>query len=725
MLQTATPEQTTAILAKQQAALVEGQDELTNALDPASLISGLSAFIRNAFELSVRVKNNSLTLRLLDCQRQRRGQYSPMEMSQIAEQGGSDIFINLTNIKCRAAESWIKDVMFQNGDKPWTLDPTEIPTLPVDIDNQLVQIVKQEQMQAASDGAEIHPEAAAERLDELRDELLEKLTDIAADRASNMERMIEDQMEEGGWDKALSQFINDYTTFPVAVIKGPVAKQRIRVNYDNGGNPVVEKTIVYEFERVSPFDIYPAPDAYDIHDGPLIQRHRLHAKAVFDMKGVPGYKDSAIEQVLEKYGDKGFVSIRAFDNNRDALESRPITGVWGRTTIEALQFWGPVAGKHLKDWAGVDADRLGMANLDDNTPYEVEAWMIGEFVIKAVLNPDRFGLRPYFKASWDEVPGSWWGVAVGEIMGDIQRMINACARALANNMGIASGPQVEINVDRLADGITDVESLYPWKIWQTKSDKTGSGHNAVTFFQPDSHAQELMEVMDWHYKKADEVTGIPNYTYGSAQVGGAGRTASGLSMLMDNASKGIKQAISNIDTAISQIVMRMYMHNMMESSDPSIKGDCRVVAKGTLGLIQKEAIQSRRTEFLQATSNPVDLQIMGPEGRAYLLRDMAKGLQLDVDKIIPSPQKLQQIQAQQQQAQQAQQEAMQQAQQPQPESTMQLERGPDGSVQRIHVMPGQPPQGGPPGPPSGPAGPSFAAPVSAPAPGPGMLPPPR
>ena len=40
---------------------------------------------------------------------------------------------------------------------------------------------------------------------------------------------------------------------------------------------------------------------------------------------------------------------------------------------------------------------------------------------------------------------------------------------------------------------------------------------------------------------ADEYTGIPRYMTGDASVGGAGRTASGMSMLMSNAGKSIKR----------------------------------------------------------------------------------------------------------------------------------------------------------------------------------------
>ena len=164
------------------------------------------------------------------------------------------------------------------------------------------------------------------------------------------------------------------------------------------------------------------------------------------------------------------------------------------------------------------------------------------------------------------------------------------------------------------------------------------------------------------------MTGIPNYVYGSSNVAGAGRTASGLSMLMDNASKGIKQAVANIDKIVSGIVQRLYLHNMMYDSDPYIKGDYKVVAKGAIGLIHKEALQMRRNEFLVATANPIDSQIVGPSGRAYLLREAAKGLQMDTNKIVPDQETIQQMQVQQmaqQMAQQMVQQFMQQAQQTQ------------------------------------------------------------
>lgn len=41
-------------------------------------------------------------------------------------------------------------------------------------------------------------------------------------------------------------------------------------------------------------------------------------------------------------------------------------------------------------------------------------------------------------------------------------------------------------------------------------------------------------------------------------------------------------------------------------------------------------------EFLQATANPIDAEIVGMTGRAAILKEVAKGLSMPVDDIIPS-----------------------------------------------------------------------------------------
>jgi hypothetical protein len=102
---------------------------------------------------------------------------------------------------------------------------------------------------------------------------------------------------------------------------------------------------------------------------------------------------------------------------------------------------------------------------------------------------------------------------------------------------------------------------------------------------------------------------------------------------------------------------------MRYNDDESIKGDLAIVPKGAVNLAVKETVNIRRIEFLNATGNEIDSQILGTEGRAAILREVAKGLQMPVDDIIPSKEK-EAFKSRILKAQQEQQQ-MQQAQQPQ------------------------------------------------------------
>jgi hypothetical protein len=148
-------------------------------------------------------------------------------------------------------------------------------------------------------------------------------------------------------------------------------------------------------------------------------------------------------------------------------------------------------------------------------------------------------------------------------------------------------------------------------------------------------------------------------------------------MLMDNAAKGIKSAIASCDVVIASIVGRMYVHNMLYDPDTTAKGDFKVVAKGAMGLVAKEQLQMRRNEFLQTTANPVDLQIVGAKGRAYLLRQVAESLQMDTDKLVPTLEELE-FKEQVMAAQQMQQQMALQQQQPQAPATLDAAGNPAG-----------------------------------------------
>ena len=621
------------------------------------MIKSLSTYVRGRWVEARKAKEQTVETRMFKAVRARRGEYDPDVLTKIRETGGSEIYMMLTSNKCRAAASWLRDVMLGSGsDKPWTLRPTPIPTLPPDITEEMRQAaIEQMTKVMTATGQMLPPTQLRKYLNELREEYLYNLQEEAKFKVRQMENKMEDQLIEGGFIKSLDQFLDDLTTFPAAFLKGPIVRRKPVMKWNSsaqGGYQLeVVDDLVLEWERVDPFMIYPSPSSMGIDDGYLIERHKLRQPDLEALIGVDGYDDEAIRMVLDAYGRGGLQEWLIVDSTKAQAEGRSTVAVMQNSEhlIDALQFWGPVSGQMLLDWG------LTEAEVPDKTKqYYCEAWLIGEFVIKASLNYHPLGKMPYFKASYEEIPGTFWGNSTYDLIKDCQDMCNSAARALSNNMGIASGPQVVINVDRVPAG-DDITNLYPWKIHQVTSDPMGSSAKPIDFFQPSSNVQELLTTYEKFSVLADEYSGIPRYMTGNSPSGGAGRTASGMSMLMSNANKAMKQVVQNIDTSVmTPMLERLYFYNMKYSDDNELKGDVNVVARGAIGIVAKEAAQVRRNEFLAATANPIDMQIMGIEGRATLLREMSRDLDMNPDEIVPPREMLkvaQQVQAMMQQGQ--------------------------------------------------------------------------
>lgn len=605
----------------------------------APMITGLAGHVTRAWNYARDAKLVAgIRDRLLQSIRARRGEYDPEKLTEIRDMGGSEIYAGITGVKCRAAGGWLRDTLLGTGvERPWAIRPTPVPELPTAMNDMIVEEAMKPMRDAMMLGQQVEAQQAVQLVSALRDQAMAAVKEEARKRADRMADKMEDQLIEGGFMRAMDEFIDDIVTFPTAFIKGPIVRRKPHLTWQNG-QPVVQDKLTIEWRRVSPFDIYPSPAMSDIQSGYLIEKHRLSRQDLTEMKGVPGYDDGAIDMVLRDF-NHGLQSWLFETAMQASAEGKSITTVYANPDelIDALQYWGTVQGQMLLDW-GMDKKKVP----DPLAEYHVEAWLIGPYVVKAVLNYDPLHRKPYYAASYENVPGNVWGNSVADLVRDVQQIVNASARSLVNNMALSSGPQVAILTDRLASG-EDITNLTPWRIWQMTSDPiAGTTTKPIEFFQPDSNVQELIAVYDKFSLLADEYSGIPRYLTGDT-TGGAGRTASGLSMLISNAGKSIKQVVNNIDFGVMQPVLeRLFYHNMRYESDPELKGDVCVEARGAAALIAKEAAQVRRNEFLAATANPIDMQIVGVEGRAAILRETAKTLDMDTDKVVPPEEVLRQ-----------------------------------------------------------------------------------
>lgn len=598
------------------------------------VILGLAGYLRQCWDVA-RLAKRPIEYKMLAAMRQRNGEYEADKLQQIRGQGGSEIYMMITEVKCRAAESWLRDILLDNGSPPWDLHVTPIPDLSPMQDREIQTIFTERVLRMVQEfGKAPNPEEMREMREMVAQDVRFDILRAAQLRADRMKIKIQDQFAQGGWDESFNDFITDLVTFPAAFIKGPIVRRQRALGWKTSatGQTMVEpiERLAPEYERVDPFRIYPEPGISNINEGYLFELHRMTRMELSDLIGVPGYDEDAIRQILEEGNGTSWLN-EDVELQKDEEERKYYAYMRPTTEFDALEFWGKVSGKMLLEWGLTEEDIP-----DPAREYDANVWLVGNYVIKAVLNYDPLGEKPYAKTSFIKCPGAFWGKGIPEIIEDLQGVCNAAARALVNNMGISSGPQVEVNVERLPPN-EDITQLSPWKIWQTINDPVGSSAPAIRFTQPDSRATELMAVYEKFSRLADDHSGIPAYVYGDLNVQGAGRTSSGLSMLMGAAGKGIRQVVMHIDSdVVKPIVMRQFVYNMRYDEDESIKGDVEVVAKGAINLAVKETVNVRRIEFLNATANAVDMEILGKEGRATILREVAKGLQMPVEDIVPS-----------------------------------------------------------------------------------------
>lgn len=382
----------------------------------------------------------------------------------------------LTDEKCSSAVAWIKDALFQPDDKPWTIKPTPPP----DLSEETMQAVEQQLAREIMEARFMPtPQDVVDRANELFNAINRFQDEQAEKCARRMERRIEDQLTEGGFMTALSACLDEMVTLPAGFLKGPIFRKKKALDWGPDGKPVVVDKIIQEWEAPSALDISPLPTATKIDDAYLIERLALTRRDLTEYIGVDGFDEEAIREVLEESEGaslENWCNAMLQDSERERLEDRKFK-LWDpEARITALVFWEDISGEMLIEWGMAEADIP-----DPDMEYQVECWLIKDWVICARLNPDPLGGKPYFKASYREKPGSFWGHGVPYLMRDIQEGCNYVARSLFNNLTIGSGPQVAVDVNRLMAG-ESAEGMGPWKIWQYDSSKNvGASAAPISF----------------------------------------------------------------------------------------------------------------------------------------------------------------------------------------------------------------------------------------------------
>ena len=567
-----------------------------------------------------------------------RGLYGPDV--QFTEAEKSRVFIKVTKTKTLAAYGQIVDVLFANNKFPLSVDPTILPegvAKDVSFDPKEPEEIRGEPELSSpygfkGDGKDLPKGATAKTLADMLGPLEEKLSDIenlkdstgktptavtfspAMVAAKNMEKKIHDQLEESNANKHLRNTAFEMSLFGTGVMKGPFAVDKEYPNWnDEGDYEPVFKTVP-QISHVSVWDFYPDPDATNIDDCQyVIQRHKMSRSELRALKKRPHFRSLVINSVIEEGENytKKYWEDDLTDYNQEAHIDR----------FEVFEYWGMMETELLIDQE-VDIPK----ELKDYDELQVNVWCCNNRIIRAVLNPFKPAKIPYVASPYELNPYSFFGVGVAENMDDTQTLMNGFMRMAVDNAVLSGNLLIEVDETNLVPG-QDL-SVYPGKIFRRQGGAPGQAIFGTKF--PNVSGENL-QLFDKARQLADESTSIPSFSHGQTGVTGVGRTASGISMLMNAASGSVKTVIKNVDDyLLKPLGEGLFRFNMQFDFDPKIKGDLEVKARGTESLMANEVRSQRLMSFLQVASSPV----LAPFAKfQYIITEIAKALDLDPEKV--------------------------------------------------------------------------------------------
>ena len=567
-----------------------------------------------------------------------RGLYGPDV--QFTEAEKSRVFIKVTKTKTLAAYGQIVDVLFANNKFPLSVDPTELPegvAKDVNFDPKEPQeLMGSNSMESPygfkGDGKDLPKGATAKSLEDMLGPLADNLSDIetlkegvgktpsaitfspAMVAAKNMEKKIHDQLEESNANKHLRNTAFEMALFGTGVMKGPFAFDKEYPNWDEEGeyNPVFKT--VPQINHVSVWDFYPDPDANNIDEAQyVIQRHKMSRSELRALKRRPYFREEVIKDAIaegENYVKKYWEDDLS-DYNQDSDVDR----------FEVFEYWGMIETDLLVDQEVDIPD-----DLKDYDELQVNIWCCNNRVIRAVLNPFKPARIPYMASPYELNPYSFFGVGVAENMDDTQTLMNGFMRMAVDNAVLSGNLLIEVDETNLVPG-QDL-SVYPGKIFRRQGGAPGQAIFGTKF--PNVSGENL-QLFDKARQLADESTSIPSFSHGQTGVSGVGRTASGISMLMNAASGSVKTVIKNVDDyLLKPLGEGLFRFNMQFDFDPKIRGDLEVKARGTESLMANEVRSQRLMSFLQVASSPV----LAPFAKfQYVITEIAKALDLDPNKV--------------------------------------------------------------------------------------------
>lgn len=407
---------------------------------------------------------------------------------------------------------------------------------------------------------------------------------LAEAKAKKAETRIYDWMVEYNHAAEMRKVIFDAARIGSGVIKGPMPEEREAMKYSAEGG-MGALTILREVKPAArwrdPWDIYPDPGCgEDIHEGEyLFERDVMLPSRLRKLgkQAEQGWIPEAIKQVLEEGPDKSLLNDTG--GPKQTKENKRSFTLW--------HFYGQIKREEL---ALCNPQQAQDVSQDDEFVFVI-ATLVNDTVVRVILNPLDSGRFPYRVFKWRRRAGHWAGVGVAEQIRTPQRIVNAATRRLLDNAGKSSGSIIAMDPDSLeaATGGPLVIGGGDTLAWRKAGGVGGDDiRKLIATFQIPNMTPQLMEVIQYGFKLAEEQSSIPLISQG--QSGDDTPDTFGGQQLQDNNANQMLRDIGFAlhDDVTDPLVRDFYEWLMLDPDVPDDeKGDMQVDISGAIALIEK------------------------------------------------------------------------------------------------------------------------------------------
>lgn len=527
----------------------------------------------------------------------------------------SQVVVNIIRGKCETAEGRFAEILLPTDDRNWGLKETPVP--------EIAEAMKDDRPAALTGTSEPLKKEDGQVIT-MSDVAQSDLAKIK-EKMEAMETEIEDDLTECKYNAEIRKLIVDAVRTGTGILKGPNVVKTVRkvwIPVEDEKEHVYKLKVVENYkpasETVSCWNLYPDPDCdEDISNaGYFWEGDSIRPKELRDLYGVPGYLKSEIIKALEERPirlrvgydtkDKRHKIKKTFTNQGDSYERWTYSGEINREDLEAM---------------GINLQHDEIAQ-----SFSGIVVFVNDRPIRVLLNTLDTGDLPYDFFQWTSVRDSPWGIGVPRMMAWLQRILNAAFRAMMDNAGDSSGPNVIVGPG--VEPIDQKWELSGKKLWRMIDEYSDDGDVRKAFqqFQVENNQKDLEAIIELVLKFVDLETSLPTIFQGEQQK--LPDTLGATNIMVDAHNVGLRGRVKRFDDQITTPHISRYYHWKMQYSDKaSIKGDYSVDPRGTSVLLQKDQRAQALAQIMAYKGDP-DAKLLVDWEKAF--RKLFSALNLDI-----------------------------------------------------------------------------------------------